>query len=226
MNPKKSSHFAKALGNRSKTDPIDAKTLYTFSKVVDPKDILVPQIDHVREELSLYLSSYEFVIKTQTAIANRIEALSHHLGGPRTTGRSRVTRHGEGISKVRTVYLPFAFGLAALISGIKSFRQKKLYARTESRSDVASLNEMSWQDFERLVGEYYRRKDFLVTHTGGDGPDGGIDLVLRKDKELYLVQCKQWKAYKVGVKPVGKILRGDVKTRCSRWILRYFRCFL
>lgn len=106
------------------------------------------------------------------------------------------------LAKFGQFIFPFAFGLAALISGINSFRQKKLYARTESRSDVASLNEMSWQDFERLVGEYYRRKDFLVTHMGGDGPDGGIDLVLRKDKELYLVQCKQWKAYKVGVKPV------------------------
>jgi transposase len=83
VNPKKSSHFAKALGNRSKTDPIYAETLYTFSKVVDPKDILVPQIDHVREELSLYLSSYDFVIKTQTAIANRIEALSHHPHTPK-----------------------------------------------------------------------------------------------------------------------------------------------
>lgn len=83
VNPKKSSHFAKALGNRSKTDPIDARTLYTFSKVVDPKDILVPQIDHVREELSLYLASYEFVIKTQTALSNRIEALTHHPHAPK-----------------------------------------------------------------------------------------------------------------------------------------------
>jgi restriction system protein len=31
------------------------------------------------------------------------------------------------------------------------------------------------------------------------GPDGGIDIELRKDGELLLVQCKQWKARKVCV---------------------------
>jgi restriction system protein len=97
---------------------------------------------------------------------------------------------------------PFAFGLAALSSGINSIRQKKLYDNIESRSDVAVLNEMSWQDFERLVGEYYRRDGFSVTREGGNGSDSGIDLVLRKDKEMYLVQCKQWKAYKVGAQSV------------------------
>ena len=30
------------------------------------------------------------------------------------------------------------------------------------------------------------------------GPDGGVDLVLRRDREKFLVQCKQWKAFKVG----------------------------
>ncbi len=98
--------------------------------------------------------------------------------------------------------LPFAFGIAALVSGINSIKQKKLYDRVESRSDVAALNEMSWEDFEKLVGEYYRRSGFQVTREGGNGPDGGVDLVLRKNGETHLVQCKQWKAYRVGVQPV------------------------
>ena len=98
--------------------------------------------------------------------------------------------------------LPFAFGIAALTSGINSTRRKKLYHRVESRSDVAALSEISWQDFEGLVAEYYRRNGFVVDQAGGNGPDDGIDLVLRKNKGQYLVQCKQWKAYRVGVQPV------------------------
>jgi restriction system protein len=100
------------------------------------------------------------------------------------------------------IILPFLFGIAALISGFNSIRGKKLYDKIESRSGVASLNEMSWEDFERLVGEYYRRNGFQVTREGGNGPDGGMDLVLRKDGETHLVQCKQWRSYKVGVQPV------------------------
>jgi restriction system protein len=98
--------------------------------------------------------------------------------------------------------LPIAFGFGALLSGVSALRQKKLYDNVALRPGVAALNEMSWSDFERLVSEYYRRNGFQVTREGGNGPDGGIDLVLRQKSETYLVQCKQWKAYKVGVQPV------------------------
>ncbi len=98
--------------------------------------------------------------------------------------------------------LPFAFGLAAILSAINAARQKKIYNTVASRPGVSALNEMSWEDFERLIAEYYRRSGFQVTREGGNGPDGGIDLVLRQKTETYLVQCKQWKAYKVGVQPV------------------------
>lgn len=98
--------------------------------------------------------------------------------------------------------LPAAFGVGAIVSAIGAARQKKLYDTTAARPGVGALNEMSWQDFERLVSEYYRRKGFQVAREGGNGPDGGIDLTLRRRGETYLVQCKQWKAYKVGVQPV------------------------
>lgn len=97
---------------------------------------------------------------------------------------------------------PFAFILAAGISFIRSIEQRKLYDTVKSRSDVASLNEMTWEDFETVVGEHYRRNGFKVSREGGSGPDGGVDLMLRRGNEKYLVQCKQWKAYKVGVQPV------------------------
>jgi len=98
--------------------------------------------------------------------------------------------------------LPIAFGFGALLSAVTAMRQKKLYEKVATRPGVAVLNDMSWGDFERLVSEYYRRKGFQVTREGGNGPDGGIDLVLRQGNETYLVQCKQWKAFKVGVQPV------------------------
>ncbi len=99
----------------------------------------------------------------------------------------------------------FAFSLAALLSVINSQRQKKIYETVASRSDVAALNEMGWDEFEMLVGEHFRRQGFQVSRTGGNGPDGGVDLVLKNKGEIYFVQCKQWKAYKVGVQPVREL---------------------
>jgi restriction system protein len=98
--------------------------------------------------------------------------------------------------------IPGGFCIGALVSGIKGIRQRKLYDKVASSPGVATLNNMRWEDFERLVSEYYRRKGFQVKREGGNGPDGGIDLVLNRGNETYLVQCKQWKAYKVGVQPV------------------------
>lgn len=56
-----------------------------------------------------------------------------------------------------------------------------------------------------LVGEAFRRGGYEVIETGGGGADGGVDLVLRKDRERYLVQCKQWRSYSVGVQVVREL---------------------
>lgn len=65
--------------------------------------------------------------------------------------------------------IPFAFGLAASISWVRSIRQPKLYETVKSHSDVAVLNEMTWEDFEVLVGEHFRKKGFQVSREGGNG---------------------------------------------------------
>ncbi|QWV93195.1 restriction endonuclease [Geomonas oryzisoli] len=100
------------------------------------------------------------------------------------------------------MFLAPAFLIAAGISGYNSLKQRKLNETVKSRTDVASLNEMTWGEFETLVAEHFKRNGFEVAREGGSGPDGGIDLVLRKGREKHLVQCKQWKAYKVSVQPV------------------------
>jgi transposase len=76
VNPMKSSSFTKALGNRSKTDEIDAKMLYELHRVIKSEDVLVPRIDQVAEDLSHYLTSYELLIKTKTSLSNHLHALS------------------------------------------------------------------------------------------------------------------------------------------------------
>jgi restriction system protein len=100
--------------------------------------------------------------------------------------------------------IPFAFLLAALVSFIKARKQEKLYNNVASRQDTSVLGDMSWREFEMMLGEFFRRRGFSAVLTG-EGADGGVDIVLKKDNEKYLVQCKQWKAYKVGVQPVREL---------------------
>ena len=64
---------------------------------------------------------------------------------------------------------------------------------------------MSWREFELLIGEAYRNKGYAVAELGGAGADGGVDLRLTKGREVVLVQCKQWKAFKVGVTVIREL---------------------
>ena len=92
-------------------------------------------------------------------------------------------------------------------AGMSAWRQRN---RQNLVADVAqsrasdALDGMSWRQFEMLVGEGFRLQGYRVAGTGG-GADGGVDLVLTKGGEKFLVQCKQWRALKVGVDIVREL---------------------
>ena len=101
--------------------------------------------------------------------------------------------------------LPVAFLLGSMASVILKIKRTKLYDKTSRSVSQNSLGNMSWQDFEYLVGEYFRRRQFSVEETKS-GADGGVDLIATKGMEKYLIQCKHWKVYKVGVNVVRELL--------------------
>jgi restriction system protein len=72
-------------------------------------------------------------------------------------------------------------------------------------SPKPAITSMSWRDFERLVGEVFRRQGFTVSGFGGQGPDGGVDLGLTKNGQRYLVQCKHWRKRQVPVTVVREL---------------------
>ncbi|WDS35277.1 restriction endonuclease [Pseudoxanthomonas sp.] len=92
--------------------------------------------------------------------------------------------------------------LGALMSFFRSRQRRKLL---DTRTDLESLSQGGWRQFELLVGEAFRRQGYAVEETGLGGADGGIDLILRKDGRRTLVQCKQWKRQQVGVSVVREM---------------------
>ena len=77
VNPKRSANFAKTLGNRSKTDAIDARMLYSFSLLLKEHNFHIPVIDEVVEELSTLLHTYEMVQKTRTMLSNHLTYMKY-----------------------------------------------------------------------------------------------------------------------------------------------------
>lgn len=109
----------------------------------------------------------------------------------------------RAVAGVAQYLLPFFCLVGAAISAYRRRQRKTLLANAQAGD---TLDGISWQEFEMLVGEAFRLQGYSVTETGGDGrPDGGIDLVLRKGGEKFFVQCKQWKAFTVGVRVVREL---------------------
>ena len=81
-------------------------------------------------------------------------------------------------------------------------RKKRLL---DTRTGIASIRALSWREFEELVAEAFRREGYRVVENTKAGADGGVDIRLRKEGRLVLVQCKHWNSNKVGVPVVREM---------------------
>ncbi|TXL64114.1 restriction endonuclease [Zeimonas arvi] len=130
---------------------------------------------------------------------------------PRSPARPGETGVLVGGTMLRTLasigqYLaPFVCLIGAGMSAWRRSKRDALVAGVTGSRAARALDAMSWREFEMLVGEAFRLRGFRVAESGGAGPDGGVDLVLKKGAETFLVQCKQWKALKVGVDVVREL---------------------
>ena len=109
--------------------------------------------------------------------------------------------------------LPFIFVAGA--SAVIRYRRRALL---DSRTDLESLRTLSWQDFERLVGEAYRRRGYTIEEAGGSAPDGGVDLLLYAGGRKTVVQCKRWRTNQVPVSLVRELHGVMVAEKADRAI--------
>lgn len=166
-------------------------------------------------------SSFEDLISIASMLPWRVGVLLalivyfvlHHYAITVVTQPTSVTQMGASVAsqlgKVLATFgqylLPLAFLIGAGISAYGHHKRDSLFDDVQKSSSSSALNDMSWQEFEMLVGEAFRRKGYTVNETGGGGADGGVDLVLRKGGDKFLIQCKQWKAYKVSVTTIREL---------------------
>lgn len=114
---------------------------------------------------------------------------------------------GEPVSRLAWVFaLPFALlTLYALARVVADWRQSRRRVRE------AGLEQLDWNRFERLVREMYRRRGFSVVEAPRQ-PRGGIDFMLARGAERWLVQCRHWQSRKVR-KATVRVLANVVAAR-------------
>jgi restriction system protein len=109
------------------------------------------------------------------------------------------------LASIGQYILPLICLIGAMVSAIRRSKRMTLIKDVATSSTANALEGITWKELEILVGESFRLQGYQVTENHAGGPDGGIDLVLRKGNEKFFVQCKQWKAFTVGVAIVREL---------------------
>ena len=109
------------------------------------------------------------------------------------------------LATVGQYLLPLALLLVAGWSAYGRCKRQVLHKRMVASPDRRALSNISWRQFEALLSEVFRRRGYSVRATGSGMPDGAADLTLKKDGDIFLVHCKQWRAARVGVNTPGEL---------------------
>jgi restriction system protein len=128
------------------------------------------------------------------------------MGDPRLLG---------GVAEPFAWMIAGALAFLAVVAGVVQHRARQLL---EQQTGLESIRNLTWQAFERLVAEAYRRQGYSVSEVADGGADGGIDIVLKKDGTV-LVQCKHWKVYRVGVREVRELFGVVCAERATTGVL-------
>jgi restriction system protein len=98
---------------------------------------------------------------------------------------------------------------------VKRIQRRRLLGSPYS---LESLRELSWRDFQRLVGDGFRRQGYTVERRPIAARAGGIDLVLTKEDRKILVQCQHGAEPQIGLDAVS-LLHALLKTERATGVL-------
>jgi restriction system protein len=107
--------------------------------------------------------------------------------------------------------------VAAVISGMGLFLttiavtavvllRSQRFKLLELHQTMREIQAMSWREFEDLVAGVYEAKGYSVEPRGGDSPDGGIDLIVRKGNLTWMIQCKHYRSQWIEERPLRELL--------------------
>lgn len=95
----------------------------------------------------------------------------------------------------QAITIPTAIFIAAymvtIVAVVAQMRRLGWWRLLDSNRSLQTIRSLNWRDFERFIAAAFTEKGWNPELVGRAGPDGGVDLVLRKGKQQAIVQCKQ-----------------------------------
>ena len=102
-----------------------------------------------------------------------------------------------------TPMLQYAVPALFIATAVIGFRLRRSAGSAPEHASVAvDLDSMRWREFEALIGRAFELQGYHMNEPGAAGSDPSIDLLMRKERQTFLVHCKPWRADKVGIEVV------------------------
>jgi restriction system protein len=111
--------------------------------------------------------------------------------------------------------ITYVVALLAMGAVFTRSRYNRLLTLHQTMRDIRA---MSWIEFEELVAANYVAQGYEVDRVGQSGPDGGIDLRMRRNGETVLVQCKHYRNSWVHELPLRQFLGSLESFKADRGI--------
>ena len=86
------------------------------------------------------------------------------------------------------------------------------------KSLADKINNLDWLPFEQLVTAIYTTLGYVVKRAAGPDADGGLDLVLTKNKTKTMVHCKHWKVAEVEERELKELAAALVREKIESGI--------
>jgi len=110
------------------------------------------------------------------------------------------------IHSTALLILFFFYFLFKLTIFFKHFGEKSLLGRNRT---LKKIKRLSWDDFELLCMEVFKKKGWKVKGNSKKGADGGVDIWMSKSflkhKTIAIVQCKRYDKTRVTIKVIREM---------------------
>ncbi len=160
INPKQFSNHSKALGQRVKSDKIDAQVLASAIHLARDGEIKVPPFDKVVEEIKELMGYYKFTTKLKTKAINHLESLKAKDGS--TYAISDLKRNIDNYKKQQ----------ADIISQVKKIikADEKLQQGYENITSITGIGEIGGIALLHLFIKYPEANQRQITSLAGLDP--------------------------------------------------------
>ena len=110
------------------------------------------------------------------------------------------------IFSVLATWLQYLLPSFFIVISLYSFwRTREDHDEDDIPPAMQALQDIAWEEFEVLLAAAFQKLGYTVRSRSGCSPQGGVDVVLTKRCEVFLVHGSQWRAKQVGTKPVREL---------------------